>query len=264
DFWREGADLSAFGAIRVPGHIELQGYGEVQYTNTLYPWDGRAGLRPPQIDWDHAPVGSYVKEFTLEAGLRGQRVCISFQGVEQAFYLWCNGVFVGYAEDSFTRSEFELTPCLREGVNRICVEVHKRCSASWLEDQDFFRFSGIFRPVYLYAKPKVHLADLWLQAGLERDNTSATLTPRIKLEGQTRGAAVHLRLTDGEGCALYDGPVIGDTLELQGVQPWSHATPPLYHAVLTLADAAGEVQEVVPYDIGFCRFEMIDGLMRLK
>ena len=124
DFWREGADLSAFGAIRVPGHIELQGYGEVQYTNTLYPWDGRAGLRPPQIDWDHAPVGSYVKEFTLEEGLRGQRVCISFQGVEQAFYLWCNGVFVGYAEDSFTPSEFELTPCLREGVNRICVEVH--------------------------------------------------------------------------------------------------------------------------------------------
>ena len=264
DFWREGADLSAFGAIRVPGHIELQGYGEVQYTNTLYPWDGRAGLRPPQIDWDHAPVGSYVKEFTLEEGLRGQRVCISFQGVEQAFYLWCNGVFVGYAEDSFTPSEFELTPCLREGVNRICVEVHKRCSASWLEDQDFFRFSGIFRPVYLYAKPKVHLADLWLQAGLERDNTTATLTPRIKLEGQTRGAAVHLRLTDGEGCALYDGPVTGDTLELQGVQPWSHATPTLYHAVLTLADAAGEVREVVPYDIGFRRFEMIDGVMCLN
>lgn len=264
DFWREGADLSAFGAIRVPGHIELQGYGEVQYTNTLYPWDGRAGLRPPQIDWDHAPVGSYVKEFMLEEGLRGQRVCISFQGVEQAFYLWCNGVFVGYAEDSFTPSEFELTPCLREGVNRICVEVHKRCSASWLEDQDFFRFSGIFRPVYLYAKPKVHLADLWLQAGLERDNTTATLTPRIKLEGQTRGAAVHLRLTDGEGCALYDGPVTGDTLELQGVQPWSHATPTLYHAVLTLADAAGEVQEVVPYDIGFRRFEMIDGVMCLN
>lgn len=102
DFWQEGADLSAFGTIRVPGHIELQGYGEVQYTNTLYPWDGRAALRPPQIDWDHAPVGSYVKEFTLDEGLRGQRVCISFQGVEQALYLWCNGAFVGYAEDTFT------------------------------------------------------------------------------------------------------------------------------------------------------------------
>ena len=81
DFWHPDADLSAFGTIQVPGHIELQGYGELQYTNTLYPWDGRAALRPPQIDWDHAPVGSYVLDFTLEEGLRGRRVCISFQGV---------------------------------------------------------------------------------------------------------------------------------------------------------------------------------------
>ncbi|WP_295417383.1 glycoside hydrolase family 2 TIM barrel-domain containing protein [uncultured Subdoligranulum sp.] len=264
DFWRPEADLSGFGTIRVPGHIELQGYGELQYTNTLYPWDGRAALRPPQIDWDNAPVGSYVTDFTLDEGLRGQRVCISFQGVEQALYLWCNGVFVGYAEDSFTPSEFELTDCLQEGVNRLCVEVHKRCSASWIEDQDFFRFSGIFRSVFLYAKPKVHLADLWLQTGLEPDNTTGTLTPRLKLEGETDGAAVTLRLADDEGYALYDGPVNGDTLELQGVQPWSHETPTLYHALLTLTDAAGTVQEVVPYDIGFRRFEMIDGVMCLN
>lgn len=264
DFWRPEADLSGFGTIRVPGHIELQGYGELQYTNTLYPWDGRAALRPPQIDWDNAPVGSYVTDFTLDEGLRGQRVCISFQGVEQALYLWCNGVFVGYAEDSFTPSEFELTDCLQEGVNRLCVEVHKRCSASWIEDQDFFRFSGIFRSVFLYAKPKVHLEDLWLQTGLEPDNTTGTLTPRLKLEGETDGAAVALRLTDDEGYALYDGPVNGDTLELQGVQPWSHETPTLYHALLTLTDAAGTVQEVVPYDIGFRRFEMIDGVMCLN
>ena len=264
DFWHPDADLSAFGTIQVPGHIELQGYGELQYTNTLYPWDGRAALRPPQIDWDHAPVGSYVLDFTLEEGLRGQRVCISFQGVEQAMYLWCNGVFVGYAEDSFTPSDFELTDCLRDGVNRLCVEVHKRCSASWIEDQDFFRFSGIFRSVFLYAKPKVHLTDLWLQTGLEHDNLTGTLTPRLRLEGQTAGAKVYLRLTDGEGYALYDGLVTGDTLELQGVQPWSHATPTLYQALLTVTDAAGAVQEVVPYRIGFRRFEMVDGVMCLN
>lgn len=264
DFWHPDADLSAFGTIQVPGHIELQGYGELQYTNTLYPWDGRAALRPPQIDWDHAPVGSYVTDFTLDEGLQGQRVCISFQGVEQAMYLWCNGVFVGYAEDSFTPSDFELTDCLREGVNRLCVEVHKRCSASWIEDQDFFRFSGIFRSVFLYAKPKVHLTDLWLQTGLEADNLTGTLTPRLQLEGETQGAKVHLRLTDGEGYALYDGVVNGDTLELQGVQPWSHATPTLYHALLTVTDAAGAVQEVVPYRIGFRRFEMVDGVMCLN
>ncbi|MGN0686013.1 MAG: glycoside hydrolase family 2 TIM barrel-domain containing protein [Gemmiger sp.] len=264
DFWQTDADLSAFGTIKVPGHIELQGYGELQYTNTLYPWDGRAALRPPQIDWDNAPVGSYVLDFTLDEGLRGQRVCISFQGVEQAMYLWCNGHFVGYAEDSFTPSDFDLTDCLQEGINRLCVEVHKRCSASWIEDQDFFRFSGIFRSVFLYAKPKVHLADLWLRAGLETDNVTGTLAPRLKLEGETAGAQVQLRLVDDEGYALYDGPVTDDTLELQGVQPWSHETPTLYHALLTLTDADGAVQEVVPYDIGFRRFEMIDGVMCLN
>lgn len=264
DFWCANADLSSFGTIRVPGHIELQGYGELQYTNTLYPWDGRSAIRPPEIDWDNAPVGSYVTDFTLDEGLRGQAVCISFQGVEQAMYLWCNGQFVGYAEDTFTPSDFDLTPYLQQGVNRLCVEVHKRCSASWLEDQDFFRFSGIFRSVFLYAKPKVHLADLWLNAGLKPDNTTGTLTPRLKLEGESEGAAVTLRLTDNEGFALYDGPITGDTLELSGVHPWSHKTPVLYHAVLTVADQEGCVQEVVPYDIGFRRFEMIDGIMCLN
>ena len=123
DFWREGADLSGFGTIRVPGHMETQGYGQLQYTNTLYPWDGRSALRPPQVDLNDDPVGSNAREFDLDAGLRGQRVCISFQGVEQAMYLWCNGKFVGYAEDSFTPSEFDLTPYIRQTGNRLCVEV---------------------------------------------------------------------------------------------------------------------------------------------
>ena len=264
DFWREGADLSGFGTIRVPGHMETQGYGQLQYTNTLYPWDGRSALRPPQVDLNDDPVGSYAREFDLDAGLRGQRVCISFQGVEQAMYLWCNGKFVGYAEDSFTPSEFDLTPYIKETGNRICVEVYKRSSAAWIEDQDFFRFSGMFRPVYLYAKPAVHLADIWLKAGLSEDNTTGLLTPELKLDGETEGVSVTLRLTDPEGYALYEGPVTGDTIELEGIQPWSHKTPVLYHAELTLKDAQGTVQEVVPYDIGFRRFEMKDGIMCLN
>lgn len=247
DFWREGADLSGFGTIRVPGHMETQGYGQLQYTNTLYPWDGRSALRPPQVDLNDDPVGSYAREFDLDAGLRGQRVCISFQGVEQAMYLWCNGKFVGYAEDSFTPSEFDLTPYIKETGNRICVEVYKRSSAAWIEDQDFFRFSGMFRPVYLYAKPAVHLADIWLKAGLSEDNSTGLLTPELKLDGETEGVSVTLRLTDPEGYALYEGPVTGDTIELEGIQPWSHKTPVLYHAELTLKDAQGTVQEVVPY-----------------
>ena len=157
DFWREGYDDSTFETIQVPGHMELQGHGQIQYINTLYPWDGHTELRPPEIDWDDNSVGSYVREFDLSPGLRGKRVCVSFQGVEQACYVWLNGQFVGYAEDSFTPSEFDLTPYIRETGNRLCVEVYKRSSAAWIEDQDFFRFSGIFRSVFLYAKPQVHL-----------------------------------------------------------------------------------------------------------
>ena len=248
----------------MPGHIELQGYGQLQYTNTLYPWDGRSCLRPPQVDWNDDPVGSYVKEFDLDESLRGQRVCVSFQGVEQAMYLWCNGQFVGYAEDSFTPSEFDLTPYIRDENNRLCVEVYKRSSAAWIEDQDFFRFSGLFRSVYLYAKPKVHINDIWLKADLAADNTTGLLTPLVKLDGETDGASVALVVTDPEGYAVYEGPAAGDTIEIEGIQPWSHAAPVLYHAVLTLRDADGVLQEVVPYDIGFRRFEMINGVMCLN
>ncbi|MEZ3454833.1 MAG: beta-galactosidase, partial [Oscillospiraceae bacterium] len=107
DFWREDFDCSGFGTIEVPAHIELQGFGQIQYINTLYPWDGHAELRPPQVDMGNNPVGSYICEFDLAEGLRGKRVCISFQGVKQAFYVWLNGSFIGYGEDSFTPSDFD-------------------------------------------------------------------------------------------------------------------------------------------------------------
>lgn len=268
DFWQEGYDLARFGTIRVPGHIELQGYGQIQYINTLYPWDGHAELCPPQIDWENTPVGSYAREFTLAPGLRGKPVCVSFQGVEQAFYLWCNGQFVGYAEDSFTPSEFELTPYLREGVNRLCVEVYKFSSAAWLEDQDMFRFSGIFRSVYLYARPALHVEDVWFMAGLARDNATGTLQVRLRLAGPARAARVQLRLG-----ALYDGALplterdgfwYSPELRFAGVTPWCHETPVLYPAALTLADAEGQVCEVVPYAVGFRRFELENGVMKLN
>lgn len=270
DFWREDFDSSSFGTIQVPGHMELQGYGQIQYINTLYPWDGHAELRPPEIDWEDCPVGSYVREFDLDPGLRGEKVCISFQGVEQAFYLWLNGHFVGYAEDSFTPSDFDLTPYVREKDNRLCAEVYKRSSAAWIEDQDFFRFSGIFRSVFLYAKPKVHLADLWLQAGLEEDNTTGALSVRLLLEGE---GTVRMRLTHPDQGTVFDGDLEprteGDylrsqSLRFEGILPWDHKHPELYRAALTITQADGTVCEVVPYDIGFRRFELKDGIMLLN
>ena len=211
DFWQPDASLDGFAEIAVPGHIEMQGYGQIQYINTMYPWDGRHALRPPHIAWDDTPVGSYVKTFTLDEALRGKRVCVSFQGVERAFYCWCNGHFVGYSEDSFTPADFDLTECLQEGENRLCVEVYKNCSGSWLEDQDFFRFFGIFRPVYLYAKPALHIEDLWLQAGLEPDNATGTLAPRLRLsaaEGASlEGCALHCTVAAPGGAVIWDAPM---------------------------------------------------------
>ena len=278
DFWQEGASLDSFDEIAVPGHIETQGYGQIQYINTMYPWDGRHYLRPPQIAWDDTPVGSYVCTFTLDEALRGKRVCVSFQGVERAFYCWCNGQFVGYSEDSFTPADFDLTGCLRDGENRLCVEVYKNCSGSWLEDQDFFRFFGIFRPVYLYAKPALHIEDLWLQAGLEPDNATGTLAPRLRLsaaEGASlEGCALHCTVAAPGGAVIWDAPMPlradgsgyawGLPVRLPGIRKWDHADPALYTVTLTLRDAAGQVQETVAYPTGFRRFGLRDGVMELN
>lgn len=119
-------------------------------------------MRPPYISKEYNPVGSYVKYFELDEKLK-IKVFLSFQGVETAFYVWVNGKFVGYSEDSFTPSEFEVTEFLKDGQNKVAVEVYKRSSASWLEDQDFWRFSGIFREVFLYAVPEIHVKDIFVK-----------------------------------------------------------------------------------------------------
>ena len=194
EFYQETYDDSAFGTIQVPGHMETQGYGNIHYINTMYPWDGRSFLRPPHIDWEDDQVGSYVKEFDLEEALVGKRVCISFQGVEEAFYVWLNGKFIGYSEDSFTPSDFDLTDVVQEKGNRLCVEVYKRSSAAWIEDQDFFRFSGIFREVYLYGKPKIHIEDLWAETGLKDDYNTGTFHLRVKVSAEKALSENHYSL----------------------------------------------------------------------
>ena len=278
DFWQADASLDGFAEIAVPGHIEMQGYGQIQYINTMYPWDGRHFLRPPQIPWDDTPVGSYVRTFTLDPALEGKRVCVSFQGVERAFYCWCNGHFVGYSEDSFTPADFDLTPFLQAGENRLCVEVYKNCSGSWLEDQDFFRFFGIFRPVYLYAKPALHIEDLWLRASLEPDNTTGVLAPRLRLSAadgaSLEGCTLRCTVAAPGGAVLWDAPmplredgsgyVYGQPVRLPCIRKWDHEDPALYTVTLTLRDAAGALQETVPYQTGFRRFGLREGVMELN
>lgn len=272
DFWKESFDLSDFGTISVPAHIELQGYGQIQYINTLYPWDGHSELRPPKVDMENNPVGSYVKEFDLSENMLGKRICISFQGVEQAFYVWLNGEFIGYSEDSFTPSDFDLTPYIKEKGNRLCVEVYKRSSAAWIEDQDFFRFSGIFRSVFLYAKPEAHIEDMWVQPVLNEDNRSGELSVRLLLSGKSENTEVLCRVEDYDGNILFNGnlELYGEgkymrsrKIEFEKITPWSHENPVLYHIVLTLK-LGNRITEVVPYNFGFRRFELKNGIMLLN
>jgi beta-galactosidase/beta-glucuronidase len=271
DFWQEDYDDSNFDSIMVPGHIELQGYGQIQYINTLYPWDGKAEIRPPEIDWDNTSVGSYVRTFDLEPGLLGKTVCVRFHGVEQAFYVWLNGHFIGYAEDSFTPSDFDLTPYLREKDNRLCVEVYKHSSASWIEDQDFFRFSGIFRSVELWAKPETHIEDMWLKTGLKEDNCTGTMQVRLLVEGPL--GEVHCEISHPDFGLIWndtldltqDGKYLfSQELEFEDVLPWQYETPELYDVKLTVRNDQADITELVPYRTGFRRFELKDGLMLLN
>ena len=248
DFWQPDADLSGFGTIRVPGTSSCR-----VTVSCSTPTPSTRGMAAAACARRRS-IGTMTPWAAMSKSLIWTSPCAASASASAfrrgaGHVLWCNGQFVGYAEDSFTPSEFDLTPYIRDENNRLCVEVYKRSSAAWIEDQDFFRFSGIFRSVYLYAKPKVHINDIWLKADLAADNTTGLLTPLVKLDGETDGASVSLVVTDPEGYAVYEGPAAGDTIEIEGIQPWSHAAPVLYHAVLTLRDADGVLQEVVPYDI---------------
>ena len=287
DFYKPDESCEEFGTIQVPGHIQTQGHDRCQYVNTMYPWDGREELRPPHISRSDNPVGSYVKEFKVNDALKGKRIYISFQGVETAFYVWLNGKFIGYSEDSFTPSEFELTEVIEDGVNKLAVEVYKRSSASWLEDQDFWRFSGIFREVYLYAVPKLHVRDMFWNGSLDDTYTDGVFSLRAEISaenadggkggtpdgdseeaGATRGTA-ELVLKDADGRVIFSeskslaGSVCWSG-EVPAVRPWSAEEPNLYELYLYVRDEAGELTEIVRESVGFRRFEMRDGVMYLN
>ena len=183
-FEAEDYNCRPWDDIRVPAHIQMEGYDIPQYANIQYPWDGREDVWRDAVPTDFNPVASYVKYFTLPEGFVKNGLYISFQGVESGFALWLNGSYVGYSEDSFTPSEFDLTPYVKEGENKLALKVFKWTSSSWCEDQDFYRFSGIFRSVYLYTMPKVHVYDLKVQPVVEESLESADLVLDMEICGK--------------------------------------------------------------------------------
>ena len=287
NFYEETFDASGFDKIMVPGHIELAGYDKIRYINTMYPWEGKEyhrGAYSMEGTGDEAgmfseaeynPVGSYIKKFDLDQQLCGKRIRICFEGVEEAMYVWLNGQFVGYAEDSFTPSEFDLTPFIKEKENVLAVQVHKMSTAAFLEDQDFFRFFGIFRNVTLKAVPDVHMEDVWFQPVLNKNNKSGKISVIMKVSTQ-KEQKVNARfiLRDREGVKLVEastlleknnGELIG-TIEtnVENIKLWDNHNPYLYHAYVELTTLNNELLEVIPYDIGFRRIEIIDKVMYLN
>lgn len=282
-FYEEGYDVSAFDFIQVPQHIELAGYDKIHYINTMYPWEGHEYRRPAGTckstgegmfsEAAYNPVGSYVRTFNLDNALKGRRIYLCFEGAEQAVYVWLNGQFVGYAEDSFTVSEFDITPFVKNEGNVLAVEVHKRSTAAFLEDQDFFRFFGLFRDVNLYGLPKLHVSDLTIRPQYEPESDIKALDVEVQVSGadaETMACAkAEIRLMDGERVIVQDTVPVKQQVQkhfaLQGnVKAWDNHAPNLYQLEVRLKNAEGQTVEIVPYPVGFRKICIQDGIMKLN
>lgn len=277
-FHKTDVEHSTWDDIKVPGHWQLQGYDYPQYTNVVYPWVGNEPVETGVAPVEYNPVGAYVTYFDLPEGFKNQPVYISLQGVESAFYIYLNGDCIGYSEDSFTNADFDLTPYLQDKNNKLAIEVFRWCDASWLEDQDFWRLSGIFRDVFLYTHKDCAMDEFQVVADLDDSFTDGMLTIRTKLlhYGITNDNTVCLKayLYDEDVVikeyVLFEGAIQNnDTFEtyttsLAAPKQWSAETPNLYTLLFELTDAQGNLLEYRSQKIGFRHFEIIDKIMYLN
>ena len=258
-------DCRGWNDIKVPAHIQMEGYDQIMYCNTQYPWDGHEYIEPGQIPQNNNPVGCYVKYFNLPDFMVGKPVFISFQGVESGFAFWLNGSYIGYSEDSFTPSEFDLTDYIKEGENKLAVQVFKYTAGSWLEDQDFFRFSGIFREVYLYTIPETHVKDLRIRTILDDDYQDAELVLDIDVIG---AGQIQLTLSDENTDLINKLDVTsgGNHLQMHVRKPalWSAEKPYLFDLKLAVFNETGKLSEIIKEKVGFRRFELIDNVMHIN
>ena len=264
-FEKEEYSCKDWEDIYVPAHIQMEGYDAPQYANVQYPWEGHEEVHPGQIPERFNPVASYVKYFSVPESMKGKRVFVSFQGAESGLALWLNGNFVGYSEDSFTPSEFELTEYLKDGENKLAAQVFKWTASSWCEDQDFFRFSGIYRDVYLYTVPEVHVYDLQIRAIPDETLKKASLELATDTWGEGRIKITLLR--KGEQIFSEEKALSGKntyTWEIENPVLWSAEDPQLYDLELEVCNGNGELQELIPERVGFRRFEMKNGIMTLN
>ena len=271
-------DCKSWDEIRVPAHIQMEGYDVPIYTNTTYPWEADEFIKPGEVPEIFNPVASYVKYFTIPENMKNKRVCISFQGVESGFALWLNGHYVGYSEDTFDPSDFELTDYIVEGENKLAVRVWKWTSSSWCEDQDFYRFSGIFRDVFLYVLPCAHVEDLSVVPTLNDTFDEGTLNVSIKADGDGIASVKLYELGDLSvekydrakllleefDIELRDKAICEGSCNVKNPLLWSAEKPNLYEVKIIVKDSHGNETEFISQLAGFRRFEMVDGLMKLN
>ena len=265
-FEKEEYSCKSWDMIRVPAHIQMEGYDKPQYVNVQYPWEGHEDVPFGESPKEFNPTASYVKYFYVPEHMKNERLFLCFEGAESAMAVWLNGEFIGYHEDSFTRAEFELTEHIKDGENKLAVQVFKWCSGSWCEDQDFFRFSGLYRDVYLYSEPEVHVRDMAVTAVPSDDLKTGELSVKLSLtnEGKTI-----IRLKSGdEEIVKKESESGGNTVvwdySLNEPKLWSAEEPFLYDLFIEVYDKDGNLKECIAEKIGFRRFEIVGGIMRLN
>lgn len=255
DFYKPAFDVSEWGSIPVPANWEMEGHGLRWYSNVSYPFK----KDPPNAPTEWNPVGSYRRTFEVPEEWDGRETYIVFDGVQSAFYLWINGEKVGYSQGSRTPAEFNITKYLKPGKNVLAVEVYRWSDGSYLEDQDFWRLSGIYRDVYLWSTAQSHLRDFTLVAGLDDQYKNGTLQLDAKILNPAGTVEVVLLNSKGKEMGRDESPSrpsVSLTIPVQAPAKWSAETPTLYMALITLKDRAGKVVEVIPQRVGFRSVEI--------
>ncbi|QHI70341.1 glycoside hydrolase family 2 TIM barrel-domain containing protein [Tichowtungia aerotolerans] len=245
DFYKPEFDVSGWSTIPVPSNWEMEGHGLRIYTNIKYPFP----MDPPNAPVDWNPVGSCCREFSVPKDWENRETYIVFDGVQSAFYLWVNGQKVGYSQGSRTPAEFNITRYLQDGKNVLAVEVYRWCDGSYLEDQDFWRFSGIYRDVYLWSTARSHIRDFTIVTDLDDQYKDAELKVDVELVGE---GSFEIDLYDADGKKVLSHPVS----RISNPVLWNTENPYLYTALLTLKDASGNIIEVIPQRIGFRKVEI--------
>ena len=260
DFYRTDYNDKGWGQMKVPGVWEMNGYGDPIYVNVGYAWRSQYKNNPPYVPIENNHVGSYRKEIIIPAERSGKEIFAHFGSVTSNMYLWVNGKYVGYSEDSKLEAEFNLTKYLKPGKNLIAFQVFRWCDGTYLEDQDFFRYSGVGRNCYLYSRNKKYIQDIRVTPDLDSNYTNGTLNVALNLNGS---GTVELNLTDPAGKSVATAQVNGNgqksvVMDVSNPEKWTAEAPNLYTLTATLKNGSNTL-EVIPVKVGFRKIELKDG-----